>query len=163
MEKGAEGGGEGACKGPMCRSTVAALKGMTLPDSLKEIRAGAFENAGLQQVVIPDSVQTIGDRAFSRCIYLSQVEIGKDSSLQEIGMEAFQNCRSMEVFYIPAAVEKLGDSVFNLSDGLSEISYGGTKEEWKSLVPSYSSLGGNIQVTSIICSDGTVMPEDMGE
>lgn len=163
VEQGTEVIGEGAFKGSMFSSTVPALKEITLPDSLKEIRAGAFENAGLQQIVIPDSVQTIGDRAFSRCIYLSQVEIGKDSSLQEIGMEAFQNCRSMEVFYIPAAVKKLGDSVFNLSDGLSEISYGGTKEEWKSLVPSYSSLGGNIQVTSIICSDGTVTPEDMGE
>lgn len=163
VQQGTEVIGEGAFKEPMFSGTVPSLKQITLPESLKEIRAGAFENSGLQQIAVPGSVQKIGDRAFSGCFFLEKVEIDRDSSLQEIGVEAFQNCRAMETIYIPAAVDKIGDTAFNLCVGLSEITYGGTMEQWNTLIPEYTDLGGSIRVTSIICSDGTLTPEEMGE
>ncbi len=46
----------------------------TIPNTVKYIRAGAFENAGLLKALsVPESVKKVGDSAFEGCKSLSQV------------------------------------------------------------------------------------------
>lgn len=67
-------------------------KSVTIPDTLDgspvtEIGYDAFLNSQVTDVVIPDTVKIIGDRAFSRCEQLSFIDIPK--SVERIGTMAF--------------------------------------------------------------------------
>lgn len=82
------------------------LKSANLPDSLVQIGASAFAGSGLIRLEVPESVRSIGSRAFSRCDDLRYVELS--SGLESIGDEAFAHCRSLVHLSIPATVREMG-------------------------------------------------------
>lgn len=82
------------------------LKSANLPDSLVQIGASAFAGSGLIRFEVPESVRSIGSRAFSRCDDLRDVELS--SGLESIGDEAFAHCRSLVHLNIPATVREMG-------------------------------------------------------
>jgi len=62
-----------------------------LPNGLKEIKEGAFEqDEALTSVRIPDNVTGIGDEAFKNCSYLEAIYLGQ--KVTELGKRAFANC-----------------------------------------------------------------------
>ena len=75
-----------------------------------------INNTLLTDLVIPDSVTSIGSYAFSGCSGLTSVSIG--SGVTSIGDYAFYNCRGLTSVTIPAGVTSIGDSAF---DGCSEL------------------------------------------
>lgn len=82
------------------------LKSANLPDSLVQIGASAFAGSGLIRLEVPESVRSIGSRAFSRCDDLRDVELSR--GLESIGDEAFAHCRSLVRLSIPATVREMG-------------------------------------------------------
>ena len=82
------------------------LKSANLPDSLVRIGASAFAGSGLIRLEVPESVRSIGSRAFSRCDDLRDVEFSR--GLESIGDEAFAHCRSLVHLSIPATVREMG-------------------------------------------------------
>ena len=82
------------------------LKSANLPDSLVQIGASAFAGSGLIRLEVPESVRSIGSRAFSRCDDLRYVELSR--GLESIGDEAFAHCRSLVHLSIPATVREMG-------------------------------------------------------
>ena len=82
------------------------LKLANLPDSLVQIGASAFAGSGLIRLEVPESVRSIGSRAFSRCDDLRDVELSR--GLESIGDEAFAYCRSLVHLSIPATVREMG-------------------------------------------------------
>ncbi|MFQ9515833.1 MAG: leucine-rich repeat domain-containing protein [Eubacterium sp.] len=80
-----------------------------IPSNVKEIAPRAFRNrryytnekSKLEKVVIPESVQTIGEEAFAMCDKLTDVTLPK--SLKYIGKDAFYMCKN-ENIKIPAGV-----------------------------------------------------------
>ena len=74
---------------------------------------GALSRTDINSVVIPDSVEVIGQNSFNNCSELVSVEISANSSLTAIGNNAFSGCSSLGSFYIPAGMTSLGDNVFN--------------------------------------------------
>lgn len=64
-----------------------SLEKVTLPESLKEIRDGAFSVCSLSEIVIPNSVERIGVYAFNFNTSLKTVTVG--SSVKYIGEGAF--------------------------------------------------------------------------
>ena len=56
----------------------------------------AFAPAGITEYNIPDSVTTIGERAFASCDSLTSVNI--PDSVMKIGSSAFSNCTSLKEF-----------------------------------------------------------------
>lgn len=59
-------------------------------------------------------VTGIGDRAFSRCIYLTSITIGKNVTI--IGDEAFSDCIALTSVTIPESVTNIGARAFARSD-----------------------------------------------
>ena len=82
------------------------LKSANLPDSLVQIGASAFTGSGLIRLEVPESVRSIGSRAFSRCDDLRDVELSR--GLESIGDEAFARCRGLAHLSIPATVREMG-------------------------------------------------------
>jgi len=70
----------------------------------------AFENSGLTNVTIPNSVTNIGTNAFYHCTSLASVTI--PNSVTNIGTYAFYYCTSLTSVTIPNSVTNIGDSAF---------------------------------------------------
>ena len=79
----------------------------------------SFRNQNIKSYVIPSSVTSIGDRAFSCCRSLSEIVIS--SSVTSIGDLAFSDCRSLSKIVIPSNVTSIGDYAFLGCRSLSEI------------------------------------------
>ena len=79
----------------------------------------AFYFCFLLEIVIPSSVTSIGDWAFSSCDSLSKIVI--PSSVTSIGDHAFWHCRSLSEIVIPSSVTSIGEGAFSLCCSLSEI------------------------------------------
>ena len=93
---------------------------VTIPDGVKHIEAGAFENcSGLTTVSIPSSVTNIGASAFSGCSGLTSVTI--PSSVTSIGNCVFFGCGGLTSVTIPDGVMRIGNSAFGGCAGLTSV------------------------------------------
>ena len=81
--------------------------------------------------VIPDSVTSIGDDAFYKCISLTSVTIG--NSVTSIGSSSFSNCSSLTSVTIGNNVTNIGEWAFSDCSSLTSIKYRGTEEQWKAI------------------------------
>ena len=89
-----------------------SLQNITIPNSVTSIGDRVFICCrSLQSVTIPNSVTSIGDEAFSGCRSLQSVTI--PNSVTSIGDEAFCSCRSLQSVTIPNSVTKIGDGAFS--------------------------------------------------
>lgn len=102
---------------------------ITLPEGLKIIERNAFENmSGLVEIVIPESVCSIGDGALCCCENLQKVTL--PSSIKHIPDNLLESCGSLKEIFLPKGVKSLGESCFAacvslrkvvLPEGLEEI------------------------------------------
>ena len=76
--------------------------------------------AGCQNTVIPNSVTSIGNYAFSGCSSLTSITIPE--SVTNIGRYAFYNCSSLTSVTIPNSVTSIGDFAFFNCASLTSIS-----------------------------------------
>ena len=75
--------------------------------------------AGCQNTIIPNSVTSIGDSAFSWCSSLTSIEI--PNSVTSIGDFAFRGCSSLTSIEIPNSVTSIGQSAFSGCTSLTSI------------------------------------------
>lgn len=64
----------------------------------------------LEQVIIPDTVEKIGDKAFAGCTGLTQLNIPE--KLTSIGDSAFAGCTGLTQLTIPESTTTIGDGAF---------------------------------------------------
>lgn len=111
--------------------------------TVKGIKNGAFTNCkGLNSIIIPEGVTSIGDKAFSGCKRLLVVSL--PSSIESIGRNAFAdcpnltsidnlgkitalknstffNCGKLSAVTLPESLESIGDKVFYNCGAITNI------------------------------------------
>lgn len=93
------------------------LREVVLPESIDEIGNDAFAGCvNLQSVTIPDSIRTIGDGAFSGCSSLTSADLG--GMLETLGARAFEGCTSMQSVEFGENLATVGEFAF---DGCSSL------------------------------------------
>ena len=78
--------------------------------------------AGCKTTIIPNSVSTIGNSAFSSCRGLTSVTI--PNSVTSIGGGAFQYCSGLTSVTIPNSVTSIGSEAFFRCSGLTSVTIG---------------------------------------
>ena len=97
-----------------------SVESYVIPSSVTSIGNSAFSCcSSLSEVVIPSSVNSIGNSAFSCCSSLSKVVI--PTSVTSIGHNVFQGCSSLSEIVIPSSVTSIGNSAFSGCSSLSKI------------------------------------------
>ena len=86
------------------------LKTVTFGANVQSIGKEAFNNTGIECIVIPDAVTSIGEKAFSNCSNLEDVTVG--DGVTTIGTYAFGYCNSLETVTIGASVTSIGSGAF---------------------------------------------------
>ena len=99
------------------------LNTIVIPNSVTTIGNGAFSSCyGLKTVTIGNSVTTIGNGAFDSCYGLKTVTIG--NSVTTIGERAFDGCTGLTEVTIPNSVTTIGNGAFNSCTGLKTVTIG---------------------------------------
>ena len=89
--------------GSIALANGCSAKAVKLPDSVEEIREGAFaNNENLELVVLGSNTKKIEDIAFSNCLNLREVDLNEGLVTLEGGPFAF--CPSLKSIYIPGTV-----------------------------------------------------------
>lgn len=92
---------------------------LTIPSSMTEIAANAFENVtSLTTVTIPATVKTIGSYAFANCTDLTTVNLS--NGVTRICDSAFRDCAKLETIDLPNSIKRIESSAFN-GAGLTEV------------------------------------------
>ena len=102
---------------------IAGCKNTIIPNSVTSIGDNAFTWCnGLTSITIPNSVTSIGEGAFRGCSELTSVVIG--NSVTSIGNEAFASCYGLTSITIPNSVTSIGDYAFQYCSGLTNVVIG---------------------------------------
>lgn len=87
------------------------LRKITLPQTIKELSNGAFENCvALESINIPFAVEELPERCFAECGALKEINIPQ--SVSTIGKEAFSGCASIERLILPQGVATVQAGAF---------------------------------------------------
>ena len=109
-----------AQKTSLIRCSKAAQGEIVIPNSVTSIGDYAFSHCtGLTSVTIGNSVTSIGNNAFSYCTGLTSVTI--PNSVTSIGIHAFLYCSSLTSVNIPNSVTSIGEYAFSNCSGLTSI------------------------------------------
>ncbi|MDE7097883.1 MAG: leucine-rich repeat domain-containing protein [Ruminococcus sp.] len=87
------------------------IRSIVIPESVESIGDMAFYSCmSLKSAVISDNVKSIGHGAFKHCYFLESVNIPK--SIKVIEYNTFWGCHYLKSIVIPDGVESIGNSAF---------------------------------------------------
>lgn len=105
------------------------IKQVIIKQSVTSVGKCAFKQCtSLTKVVLPEGLKSIGEYAFSDCDNL--VEVNLPDTVETIGLQAFRYC-NLSTITIPASVTEMSTEVFSYCTSLSEVIFQpGTTKIW---------------------------------
>ena len=97
---------------------ITASGATTIPEGF--CKTGDNNNTALQEVILPEGITSIGERAFQSCTTLKSIQLPK--KVTKIGKYAFINCRQLTNIQLPDGVTEIGEYAFIDCSSLTEIS-----------------------------------------
>ena len=86
------------------------------------IKDNAFENnTKITKVIIPDSIEELGNNIFSRCSSLEEVVFDGISKITKIPTNTFYKCTSLKDITIPTTVKIIEDYAFYQCSSIAEL------------------------------------------
>ena len=103
------------------KGTIPQNTNIVIKDGTNGIADEAFflTGTGLTSIIIPDSVTSIGNKAFSGCKGLTSITI--PNSVTSIGSNAFEDCKGLTSVTIPDSVTSIGEWAFSDCAGLTSV------------------------------------------
>lgn len=96
------------------------LNEIIIPESVTSIGYASFASCGnLNSITIPNSVTNIDGAAFANCSKLTSIMLG--NKLNTIGNNAFSNCTQLMSIDIPNSVSNIGSQTFSSCSNLRSI------------------------------------------
>ena len=108
---------------------------------------------GCKNSIIPNTVTTIGEYAFSSCYDLTSIDI--PNSVTTIGEWAFYDCSGLTSIEIPDSVITIDQFAFWGCSNLTNIAFDGTIEQWNDLNKGMDWDYSTGEYT-IYCTNGTI-------
>lgn len=101
-----------------CAFLSCGIENLTLPDSIETIGAGAFLKSSLKSCNIPASLISLGEEAFSETA-LEEVVFG--GNLSEIPANAFKNCYSLKKVVFNESIKTIKEGAFYRNSNLKTV------------------------------------------
>jgi hypothetical protein len=107
----------------------------------------------ITELILPDTIETIGSYAFSGCSRLKKVVV--PSGITSIPNNCFEGCTGVTELTIPDSVGTIGASAFSGCQKLKNIYYVGTVEQWNAIEKEDTWSDGT-RGFNVICTDGEI-------
>lgn len=88
-----------------------AYRELRMEDGVRSIRAEQYAGQDITDIIFPQSLEEIGERAFAGCTELERLWI--PGSVKRIGREAFWGCGKLRRVFLPASVAEIGHDAFD--------------------------------------------------
>lgn len=89
-----------------------------VPDGIVRLSDGAFADVKINTIIIPDTVETIGEDTF-RFSSLSEIKLG--CNVREIGNHVFYECKNLKKVVLSEKLERISDNAFVNCVSLEEL------------------------------------------
>ena len=94
-----------------------SLTNVELPEGVTVIGKDCFNGASIVTFVLPDSVTEIKSGAFANCKKLTTFTINPTSNLTTLGSQVFKDGISLTSFYFPNSLTSIGSGLFVYNNG----------------------------------------------
>lgn len=126
-------------------ANCSSMKSLTLSNNLISMGKWAFTNcSSLTAISVPGSVSVIPEYAFSGCSSVKSIVIYEGVTKTEAN--AFRGCSSLTSLTLPVSFKAIGTTTFHGGDGLRNVYYGGSEEQWNTI----SGVKSNMFVDSVL-------------
>ena len=95
------------------------LKKVTLNENIISIEQYAFSESGIEEIVLPESLTSLGKEVFKGCFNLKSVEF--KNSMSSIPRLSFSNCDVLNSIILPSGLTSIDSEAFYSCDSLETI------------------------------------------
>jgi hypothetical protein len=149
LYKGLFGGGG---MGDTCQINRVTMTELVIPDGVETIGNRAFANcSALVSLTLPEGLKVIEERAFYACGELPSLVIPE--GVTTIGKHAFYQCPKLRSLTLPSSVSEIGEYAFYLGTDCT-ITFDKTMAEVKAMA-NYPWGFGQFSNSTFVCTDGS--------